>query len=56
MKTLARVALALAVAPALGAAEKHTLPKELPPFGEDKPLPPPVRPQLLRTQGGGGKP
>src|SRR6266567_420656 len=33
--------LAVLVTPMLGAAEKKPLPKDLPPFGEDKPLPVP---------------
>jgi predicted Zn-dependent peptidase len=32
----------VALAPGLGAAEKRPLPKDLPPFGEDKPLPVPT--------------
>jgi predicted Zn-dependent peptidase len=40
-KTLLAAALAL-LAPALSASEKKPLPKDLPPFGEDKPLPVPT--------------
>jgi zinc protease len=40
-KTLLLLALATWVAPNVGASEKKPLPKDLPPFGEDKPLPVP---------------
>jgi predicted Zn-dependent peptidase len=36
------VVVAAFLAPALGASEKKPLPKDLPPFGEDKPLPVPA--------------
>ena len=42
MKKAFLLALATLVAPALLAAEKKPLPKDLPPFGEDKPLPVPA--------------
>jgi zinc protease len=43
MKTPGSVLLALALlSPSLHAAEKKPLPKDLPPFGEDKPLPVPA--------------
>jgi len=42
MKKPFLLALLALVAPALSAAEKKPLPKDLPPFGEDKPLPVPA--------------
>jgi len=42
MKNAVLLVLAALVAPALSAAEKKPLPKDLPPFGEDKPLPVPA--------------
>ena len=41
MKRAILFVLAVLVTPMLGAAEKKPLPKDLPPFGEDKPLPVP---------------
>jgi predicted Zn-dependent peptidase len=41
MKKMLPLALAVLVAPLLTAAEQKPLPKDLPPFGEDKPLPVP---------------
>jgi len=40
-KTLLLLALAVLAAPVLRASDKKPLPKDLPPFGEDKPLPVP---------------
>ncbi|HEY6551831.1 MAG TPA: pitrilysin family protein [Vicinamibacteria bacterium] len=42
MKKMLPLALAVFVAPLLTAAEHKPLPKDLPPFGEDKPLPVPA--------------
>jgi predicted Zn-dependent peptidase len=42
MKTLATFALAVLAAVSLRAAEEKPLPKDLPPFGQDKPLPVPA--------------
>src|SRR5207247_7161977 len=42
MKKLFLPALVALLAPALPGAEKKPLPKDLPPFGEDKPLPVPA--------------
>src|SRR5260370_22027003 len=42
MKTAFLLALSALAAPALSAAEKKPLPKDLPPFAEDKPLPVPA--------------
>ena len=41
-RTLLLLAIAALLAPALHASEKKPLPKDLPPFGEDKPLPVPT--------------